>query len=267
MNSRDFWAGKCVIVTGASSGIGRSLAIELARRGAKLGLLARRGAPLAAAAGEVRAGGGQAEFRAADVTQAAHLAVAVAELEQSLGPCAVAIANAGIYKQTDGAAFDAAAVESVLATNLLGVSNLLAAVLPGMLQRGAGHVAAVASIAGLLGLPQGGAYSASKAAVITLRKSLRRALAPRGIRVTTILPGYVDTPMITDAERRTVRGLATAEQAARRIIRAVERGRAEVAFPFGLWLQARLAGLLPWPLYRLAMSSTPPLEESDRVQQ
>ena len=229
--------------------------------GAKVGLIARRGEQLATIAGEIRAAGGEVEFRSADVTQAAALAAAVRELEQSLGACDVAIASAGIYKQTAGTSLDGAAVEAVIGTNVLGVSNLFAAVLPGMLARGSGNLAAVASIAGLLGLPGGGAYSASKAAVITLLQSLRLDLAPRGIRVTTILPGYVDTPMITDEERRTLRGLFTAERAAQRIARAIERGQAEAAFPWGLWLQARLAGLLPWWAYRLAMGGVTPLEE------
>jgi len=262
MNKANFWSGKCVVVTGASSGIGRALALHLASRGAKLGLLSRRKDSLAQLAGEIRAGGGQGEFRAADVTQAESLASAVLELEQLLGPCDVAIASAGIYRQTGGTALDASAVEAVIATNVLGVSNLFAAVLPGMLARGSGNLAAVASIAGLLGLPGGGAYSASKAAVIALLQSLRLDLAPRGIRVTTILPGYVDTPMITDHERRTLRNLFTAEQAASRIVRAIERGQTEAAFPFSLWLQARLAGLLPWWAYRLVMGGVEPLEET-----
>jgi short-subunit dehydrogenase len=262
MSAKDFWSGKSVVITGASSGIGRALAQGLARRGAKLGLIARRSEQLAALAEQIRATGGQAEFRAADVTQAAPLAAAASELEQSLGPCDVAIANAGIYRQTAGAAFNAAAAQAVIATNVLGVSNLFAAVLPGMLSRGAGHLAAVASIAGLLGLPGGGAYSASKAAVITLLQSLRLDLAPCGIRVTTILPGYVDTAMITDDERRTLRGVLSADETARRIVRAIERGKAEVAFPWGLWLEARLAGLLPWWAYRLAMGGVAPLEET-----
>jgi len=262
MTKSNFWSGKCVLVTGASSGIGRAVSLDVARRGAKLGLLSRRAEPLAQLAGEIRAAGGHAEFRAADVTQAAPLAAAAAELEKSLGTCDVAIASAGIYKQTAGTSLDAAAVEAVIATNVLGVSNLFAAVLPSMLARGSGNLAAVASIAGLLGLPGGGAYSASKAAVVTLLQSLRLDLAPRGIRVTTILPGYVDTPMITDQERRTLRGLFTAGQAAQRIARAIERGQAEAAFPWSLWLQARLAGLLPWWAYRLAMGGVPPLEET-----
>src|SRR5262245_39333203 len=262
MSRSDFWSGKCVLITGASSGIGRALAVELAQHGARVGLIARRHDLLEALAAEIRAAGGQAEFRTADVTQAAPLAAATGELEQALGPCGVAIASAGIYRRTSGAAFDSAEVAEVVTTNVLGVTHFLAAVLPGMVARGAGHIAAIASVAGLLGLPEGGAYSASKAAVIALMQSLRLDLMPRGIRVTTVLPGYVDTPMITDEERRTLRNVFTAGDAAHRIVRAIERGKTEVAFPWGLWLQARLAGLLDWPFYQWALAGTAPLEET-----
>src|SRR5262245_55393446 len=262
MRNANFWREKCVVVTGASSGIGRAFAIEVARSGGKLGLIARRTGELAAVASEIRAAGGKAEFRAADVAEAEPLTVAAHELESSLGPCDVALASAGIYRKTPGATLDADDVSAVVATNVLGVSNLFAAVLPSMLARKSGRLAAVASIAGLLGLPQGGAYSASKAAVITLLQSLRLDLAPQGIGVTVILPGYVDTPMITDRERRTLRGIVSAEDAARRIARAIERGRGEAAFPWGVWLEARLAGLLPPQLYQVVMGVQPPLEEA-----
>ncbi len=256
-----FWQGKCAIVTGASSGIGQALARQLAERGTRLGLIARREDRLAELARDIRDAGGQAEYCSADVAQAASLATAVGELEQSLGASDVAVACAGIYRATLADRLDAAAIADVMATNILGVSNLFSAVLPGMLQRSRGNLAAVASIAGYLGLAQSGAYCASKAAVITLLQSLRLDLAPRGICVTTISPGYVDTPMITDEERRTIRGLLTAEDTARRIALAIERGKAEVAFPWSLYFQARGAGLLPWWLYRLAVGSVPPLEE------
>lgn len=258
-----FWEGKFAIITGASSGIGRALANDLAARGARVGLIARREEALAEVAREIRAAEGTAECRSADVAQAAALAAAVGELERSVGECDVAVACAGIYRATHVEPIDPAAMQDVMATNVLGVSNLFAAVLPGMLRRSRGNLAAVASIAGYLGLAQSGAYCASKAAVITLMQSLRLELEPRGIGVTTICPGYVDTPMITDEERRTLRGLLTAEDTARRIADAIERGNTELAFPWGLYFQARGAPLLPWWLYRWLVGSRPVLEEVD----
>jgi short-subunit dehydrogenase len=256
-----FWQGKSVLITGASSGIGDALARLVAKRGARVGLIARRESLLAGIAHDIRASGGMAEFRIADVSRADEIATVAAELQQVLGPCDVAIASAGIFRATLVEKLDAAAIADVMNTNVLGVSNLFAAVLPGMVSQRRGHLAAVASLAGYLGLQQSGAYCASKAAVITLLKSLRLDLAPHGVSVTTISPGFVDTAMITEEERKTVRGLLTAEDTARRIALAVERGRAEVAFPWGLGLQARTAGLLPWWLYRLVVGGVPPLEE------
>ena len=140
------------------------------------------------------------------------LAVAVRELEDRLGPCDVLIANAGIYRKTDVRQFDAEEANRVVATNVQGVLNAFGAVLPGMIRRRAGRLAAVASIAGMVGLPGAAAYSASKAAVITLLQSLRVDLYPLGIKVTAICPGYVDTAMITDLERATLKHLLTAEE-------------------------------------------------------
>jgi short-subunit dehydrogenase len=262
MSVAGFWTNKCVLITGASSGIGQALALDLAKRGARLGLIARREAQLTEVAREVRGGGGVAEFRATDVRQAELLRRAAGELEQALGDCDVAVACAGIYRKTESAALDPVAVEDVLATNVLGVSNLFAAVTPGMVARGRGNLAAVASIAGLIGMPQGGAYSASKAAVIMLLRSLRLDLEKHGIRVTTLCPGVVDTPMITDEERRTVVGIIPVAAAAERIARAIERGQAEVGFPWGQWLEVRLAGLVPWWLYRFMIGGVAPMEEA-----
>jgi NAD(P)-dependent dehydrogenase (short-subunit alcohol dehydrogenase family) len=190
------------------------------------------------------------------------LVCAVRELEQSLGPVDAAVACAGIYRHTPAATLDPAAVEEVLTVNLCGVSNFFAAVIPGMVARRRGNLAAIASLAGMIGMPEGGAYSASKAAVIMLLRSLRLDLALHGIRVTTVCPGFVDTPMITDEERRTVTGIVPVEVAAKKIARAIERGQAEVGFPWGQWLEVRLAGIVPWWLYRLFLSGVAPMQET-----
>lgn len=262
-SQRGFWEGKCVLISGASSGIGRALAEHVASRGARTGLLARREELLAQAAGAITAAGGKADFAAADVVDGAATLEAVGLLEDRLGPCDVLIASAGIYRKTDVEEFSAVAANAVVATNVQGVINMLGATLPGMVRRRTGNVAAVASIAGALGLPGGGAYCASKAAIVTLLESLRVDLHPFGVKVTTVCPGYVDTPMITDEERATVSGLMTAENAARRISRAIERGRCEDWFPWQMHISTRLVRLLPFGLFRRVMAHFPPMEETD----
>jgi short-subunit dehydrogenase len=262
---QNYWHEKTVFITGASSGIGRALALDVAKRGARVGLIARREELLREVARTICAEGGVADYRIADVKETQAMAGAVGDLEDSVGVCDVAIAGAGVYRKTSVDAFSTAKVQEVFATNVFGVTNLFAAVLPRMLERGTGHVAVIASIAGLLGLPQGGAYSGSKAAVIAMLQSLRLELVPRGIQVTTICPGYVDTAMITDYERRTIKSVVSAEEAARRIARGLERGSSEIAFPWGLWLEARLGGLLSGPLYQFAMRNVAPMEETSQA--
>jgi short-subunit dehydrogenase len=260
--ANSFWAGKCVVITGASSGIGRALAERLAERGAKLGLVARRAEVLNELAQALGARGATAAAAAADVADAAALSAAVAALHSALGPCDVLVANAGIYRKSRVAEFDGERARAVIATNVQGTLNAVAAVLPEMIRRRSGHLVTVASIAGLVALPAAGVYRASKAAVIALSDSLRVDLAPRGIRVTLIGPGFVDTPMITDEERKSIKNLVSAEDAARRIARAVERGRRECWFPRSTWLAARAAHWLPWGLYRRIMGSYPEMEET-----
>lgn len=261
--SDTFWRDKCVLITGASSGIGRALAQVLAAQHARVGLLARREARLRELADEIARAGGRAAVAAADVADREQVFQAVAELESSLGPCDVLVANAGVYRKTAARDFDVLRAELVLSTNLLGVVYPIGAVLPGMVQRGRGHLAAVASVGGMIGLPGAAAYCASKQGVVTLLQSLRADLWHTGIRVTAVCPGFVDTPMITDQERATLRGLVSAPDAARRIARAIERGRAEDWFPWWTALEVRLARLLPPRLAARILCRYPEMEETE----
>ena len=261
--SAAFWQDKRVIITGASSGIGWALAEALAARGAGVGLVARRENRLQELAVAVTSRGGHAAFAAADVTSRDEVLQAVSTLESALGPCDVLIANAGMYRKTAAREFDVRRAEMVVTTNLLGVIYAIGAVLPGMVHRGTGHVAAVASVGGMIGLPGAAAYCASKQGVVTLLQSLRADLWRTGIRVTAVCPGYVDTPMITDEERATLRGLVSADEAARRIAWAIQRGRAEYWFPWWTALEVRLARLLPPCLAARILSRYPEMEETD----
>ncbi len=264
VNRRDpsFWGDKCVIITGASGGIGSALAMRLARRGARIGLLGRRVARLAELRDTIASGGGQAAWADADVTDLERLRDAVDRVEGQLGACDVLVTCTGIYRHTPGRHFDPVAANQVIRTNVEGVINAFGIVLPGMVERGRGHVAAVSSIAGLVGLPAAGAYAASKSALVILLESLRLDLHGAGIKVITICPGYVDTPLITDEERATCKTLVSAEQAARRIAWAIERGRAEHWFPWQTWLPAWLASLLPPTALRWVSSLMPEMEEA-----
>ena len=261
--SATFWRDKSVIITGASSGIGRALAQVLSSQQARVGLIARREDRLQEVAAQIVRDGGQAAAAAADVTVREQVFQAVSTLESSLGPCDVLIANAGVYRKTAAREFDVQRAELVVSTNLLGVIYAIGAVLPGMVQRQRGHVAAIASVGGMIGLPGAAAYCASKQGVVTLLQSLRADLWQTGIRVTAVCPGFVDTPMITEEERTTLRGLVSADDAARRIAWAIERGCAEDWFPWWTAFEVRLARLLPPRLAARILSRYPEMEETD----
>lgn len=256
-----YWKDKHVIITGASSGIGEALSTELVARGSKVGLIARRQGKLESLVTQLNSSN-QVAYATADVTDTVGMAQAVAKLEDSLGPCDILIANAGIYHKTDVLAFDAAKENAVISTNTQGVINSIAAVLPGMVSRKQGHVVAVSSIAAMIGLPAAASYSASKAALVTFFQSLRVDLHSHGVKATITAPGFVDTPLITDEERETLKDLITAEQAAERICEAIERNRSVDWFPWPTWLACRLLSFLPSGLYRRVVAHIPEMEET-----
>ncbi|HEX4609727.1 MAG TPA: SDR family NAD(P)-dependent oxidoreductase [Urbifossiella sp.] len=245
------FAGRVVAVTGASSGIGWELARQLGAGGARVGLIARREEPLQQLAGLIRAAGGTAAVSPADVSDHGQTTRAVAAVRDALGPVDLMIANAGVGMPTRLDPVNVADVEAMIRVNVLGVVYAFAAVLPEMLRHRAGHLAAVSSLAGYVALPGESAYCASKAAVNAYLAGLRAHLRGRGVRVTTLCPGFVRTPM-TAANDFPMPGLLTAEDAARRMLRALARGRGVYNFPAVTSLLTGLTRWLPnWALGRL----------------
>jgi NADP-dependent 3-hydroxy acid dehydrogenase YdfG len=231
------------LLTGASSGIGRSLARRLA--GDPLALLARRKALLDTLAAEIEAAGGRALALPCDVTDRAQVAAAVQAAEAHFGPIERLIANAGGGKSTDIQTFRAAEIEQSLALNVVGVANCIEAVLPGMLAQGRGHIVVTSSLAAWRGLPGAAGYSAAKAALTTMMESLRIDLAPHGIDVTVLSPGFVRTR----PEKRRKSFQVDLEVATARMARAIKGRRKAYAFPLPLVLGAGFGRLLPAPLY------------------
>jgi short-subunit dehydrogenase len=248
------FANQVAVITGASSGIGRALAHVLAAEGARVGLVARREAELNALAAEVAAAGGTAACAPADVTQREPTVAAIRQLAAQLGPVDLLIANAGVGAPTVvEPALNVADVEKMIRVNLLGVVYSVEAVLPEMLRRGQGHLAAVSSMAAYKGLPGESAYCSSKAAVCSFLEGLRIQLRGRGVAVTTICPGFVRTPM-TEVNQFKMPFLLEADDAARRIVAALRRRRKVYNFPWQMALLMKLTAWLPdWALAR-AMS-------------
>lgn len=249
-----FWADKVVLITGASSGIGRGLAFELARRGAKLGLVARRRELLDEIVAEVAVaesnGGPAGNVRAiaGDVRDAESMRAAAAQLQTEFGKIDVLIANAGIGGNNDAANFDAANLANVINVNVIGASNSVAAVVPAMVKRGSGQLVVISSLAAYRGLPKSAAYCASKAAVSAMFESLRLDLKPRGIDVTIIHPGFIKTPL-TAGRQAKLPWLQELEPAVQKIVSAIERRKKSYAFPWQLATIVRAGMIMPNAMY------------------
>ena len=230
-----------VWITGASSGIGRALALKLAATGTRVAATARSADRLGSLAAEAA---GITSF-AADVTDAPALAALAGRVAAEIGPVDLAILNAGTYAPVDtGKDFDAGLFRRTVEVNYLGVTNAIAAVLPGMLRRGAGHIAIVASVAGYRGLPKAAAYGPSKAALINLAEALKPELEPHGVRISIVNPGFVRTPM-TARNDFSMPFLMEPGEAAERIIAGLRAGRYEIAFPRRFAVVLKILRLLP----------------------
>jgi NADP-dependent 3-hydroxy acid dehydrogenase YdfG len=236
---------KTILITGASSGIGRALAVVYARDGISLSLIGRDRERLEDTAAAARAQGAEVSIGQLDVRDRHAMArwIEAADMRQ---PFDLVIANAGI---TTGLApgeiaEDPSAVRAIVETNLIGVLNTVEPLIAPMCARGAGQIAFVGSIAGLRGLPYAPSYCATKAAVHAYSESLRGRVEARGVRVSLVVPGFVKTPLNDSIDA--VKPLeVTGTDAAILIQRGLERGRAIIPFPRSLYLLARLTRILP----------------------
>ena len=235
-----------VFITGASSGIGAALAAHYAGRGAQLGLVARRAEALAEVA---RGLPGNPAVYLADVADAPAMAAAAADFMMRFGVPDIVIANAGVSIGTlTEHAEDIAVFERVMRTNVVGLAATFQPFIEPMRKAGRGRLAGISSVAGMRGIPGAGAYSASKAAAITYLEALRVELRPSGVKVVTVCPGYVATPM-TAVNKYRMPFILPADVAARRIARIIGQGRRYAVVPWQMALVARAMKLLPNAVY------------------
>ncbi len=244
-------------VTGASSGIGRALAIRLAGAGYAVALAARRQDRLEEVAADISDRDGAASVHPCDVSDPEQVRRAVAECRVALGPVELLVANAGVALRDSADGLDAEEVERIVRVNFMGAVYAVEAVLPEMLRRRSGHLAAVASLAGLGGLRGRAAYGASKAAMIHFFESLRLELRPRGVAVTIANPGFVRTEMTELGDDRPRPFMMDVDSAADRIARAILARRRALAFPWQLAVPASLCRALPRALYDAAARKVP----------
>ncbi|HZX27468.1 MAG TPA: SDR family oxidoreductase [Telluria sp.] len=244
-----------VFITGASSGIGAALARAYAARGAVLGLAARRADLLA----ELAAGlPGVHHCYPLDVNDHAAIAAAADDFVARAGGVDVVVASAGVSHGTlTEEAADLPVFETILATNVTATVATFAPFIGHMKsQSGPRRLVGIASVAGIRGLPGAGAYSASKAAVISYCESLRLELAPAGIDVVTIAPGYIATPM-TEKNAYRMPFLMPADRFALRALRAIDAGASYRVIPWQMGVVARILRLLPNWLYDAAFRRAP----------
>ncbi|MDX2258152.1 MAG: SDR family NAD(P)-dependent oxidoreductase [Hyphomicrobiaceae bacterium] len=224
-----------VWITGAGTGIGREVALRLARRGATVAVSARTLSDLESLAREAPG----IHPYPLDVADAAATKATATSIEEAHGPIDLVILNAAIWRRMFLHELDVAKVAKAMNINFMGVVHGIDAVLPAMLARRAGHIAIVGSVAGYRGLPGSAAYSPGKAALMNLAEVMRLELEGKGITTTIISPGFVDTPM-TRVNDFPMPFIMPAGAAAERIVRGLEQRKYEIAFPwqlaYALWL-------------------------------
>ena len=239
MNSTLPW--KLVWITGASTGIGREVALQLAARGVVVAVSARSAEKLSDMGANVKP-------YPLDVTDAAAVQKTIDRIENELGPIDMALMAAGAYAPVDLNSFSSEPFSKMMGVNFLGVVNCIASLLPVMRRRKRGRIAWIASVAGYRGLPKAAGYGPSKAALINLAESIAPELAIQGIEVSVVNPGFVATPM-TSKNDFPMPFLMTPQDAARRTIEGLAAGKFEVAYPTRFVAILKIARVLPYSMY------------------
>jgi len=243
-----------VIITGASAGLGLALAQHFLEQGAVVGAIARRAALLQSLAEKFPR---QVYCYPLDVRDAVALQAAALDFISRVGVPDIVIANAGVSIGTlTEYAEDTAAFQQVIDTNVLGMVKTFQPFLAGMRARRQGTLVGIASVAGFRGLPGAGAYSASKAATISYLESLRVELHGSGVKVVTICPGYIKTPM-TAINPYSMPFILDADEAAARIARVIRRQKPFSVIPWQMSWVGRILKLLPRGLYDRLFAHAP----------
>jgi short-subunit dehydrogenase len=249
--------GPLVFITGASSGIGQALAARFYRAGYRLALVARRGAEVQAWAQSQGLDASRVAVYAADVRDIPSITAAGRSCIASQGLPDVVIANAGISVGIDTAVYDDLEVmRATYETNNLGMTATFQPFVAGMCERKSGCLVGIASVAGIRGLPGHGAYCSSKAAVISYCESLRGECRPFGVKVVTVAPGYIATPL-TAENRYSMPFLMQADDFADKAFAAIEGGVTFRVIPWQMGVVAKLLRMLPNWLFDRVLAGRP----------
>lgn len=244
--SSDKRAGRLVWITGASYGLGRMVALQLAARGDRVAVSARSADKLKVLAGE--APEGRILPYALDLTDRQAVADTVARIEAEQGPIDIALLNAGTHEPVSADDFDVDKLRKLVELNLMGTANCLEPLLNAFKRRGRGHIAIVASVAGYRGLPTSAAYGATKAGLINMAESLKPECDRLGVKLQIVNPGFVRTPL-TDRNPFPMPFLMEPEDAAAALIRGLDGNGFEVSFPKRFIYLLKFLRCLPYALY------------------
>jgi len=245
MNNKAFFKDKVVIITGASGGIGWAAALVFAQCKAKVVLAARNEEKLEALKEEILGQGGQVLAIKTDICSFSETQSMVRETILKWGTIDLLIANAGQYVQDTPGEIDLQAYERSMAVNFMGTLHAVKSVLPEMLRRGQGHIVVLNSLDAKKGIVGDGPYVAAKAALDGFGDVLRQELKAEGIKVTSIYPARVDTPMIRHIKVPWISPKMSPEKVVRAIMRGVKRGKAVVVVPRAFFLLAPLNDMFP----------------------
>lgn len=225
------FTGKSALISGASSGIGKALALQLAQQGAKVALLARNPARLEEVAEQVRGFGGEALVLPTDLTDANAIRAAVQTVLQTWGGIDFLFSNAGQYHRAPIDKLEVSILRQSMEINFYSHVELVLATLPSMLERKKGHIILVSTMDAKKGIPPDTPYVAAKCALAGFGDILRQELHGTGIEVLLVFPGRVDTPMVENLEVPWISAKISAESCARAILKGVRKGKAEIILP------------------------------------
>ncbi len=265
-------SGRRALVTGASSGLGRALALRVAREGARVALVARRAEALAALASEIRGGGGDALVLPCDVSDRSQVEASAERVQSAWGGVDLLVNNAGYGHHRPFLRWDVEDMERMMQVNFLGGLYWTKALLPGMVSRGEGWVVFVSSVVGRIGNPDETAYVASKFAQAGLAEALSIEVEDRGVHVLTVFPGAIRTPFFDEEALARMPSAAKSqmvepEDLVGAILRALARGRRELTWPRALAgayvVKALLPGFFRWGVKRAALPAPDPVDEAE----
>jgi short-subunit dehydrogenase len=247
-----------VLLTGAAGGIGAATAAALAAKGYRVGLVDRAPGALGEVQERLRSSGAQVAAEPADVCDRGQMRAAFEHIEAALGPTDIVVACAGVGTISTVYNLDLDGFRAMLEVNVLGVAHTIEAALPGMIARGQGHIVGISSVAGFRGLPWMPGYSASKAALTAYLEGLRPALKRRGITITTVFPGFVRTAMTANTPFRRPVPMLEPDQAAKHLVRAIERRPRDYVFPFSTSVGMNILRYMPSRFFDRMMDRSGP---------